>query len=183
MQRHKIEYWAQVEKYYDRVERSNGRFQNWTSEETKQNRWGLLLGHSGLLNAQSLNSNYVYTTLTFSLDLYQKARMNEERQQHLQMRREKLRQLLESESRQYEEEMRAAARAGAGGERDQGGLVDLRLAREELRKEREAEQKREAEEKMMQHWKINNPEFREVRMGKALLTTKICLTRSPFLLL
>ncbi len=96
------------------------------------------------------------------MDAYEKNKMTEARRRHLLVRRERLRQLLQRESDQYVEEMRRLARGGGADAEGRAAVVELRLAREEMRKEREAEQKREAEEKMLQHWKINNPEFREV---------------------
>ena len=41
-------------------------------------------------------------------------------------------------------------------------VKDLRQIRERFRAEREAEQRKEAELKMLQHWKINNPHLRKV---------------------
>ena len=41
-------------------------------------------------------------------------------------------------------------------------LKDVRAEYEQMRMKRIEEQQKEAEERMLQHWKINNPEYREV---------------------
>ncbi len=38
MERQRVDYWSQVESYYDRVERTNGRYNTWTSEEVRESR-------------------------------------------------------------------------------------------------------------------------------------------------
>ncbi len=132
MEDHRVDYWAQAKRYYDQMERRNGRHEAWTvtdrREEDEHGRWA--------------------------------KEQREESRRKLLVRRERLRQMLERERQDYEEELRRMARCNGGG--GEGGIVDLRIAREEMRRTKEQEMKREAEEKMRQHFKINNPEFREV---------------------
>ena len=45
-------------------------------------------------------------------------------------------------------------------------LKDVREEYEQLKVQRMEEQQKEAEEKMLQHWKINNPEYRELQCKK-----------------
>jgi hypothetical protein len=40
---------------------------------------------------------------------------------------------------------------------------ELRRKREKMAEARREEQRKEAEEKMLQHWKLNNPDFRQAR--------------------
>ena len=39
----RVEYWSRAKTYYDRMERSNGKFLAWTSDEGKKQRWGFKL--------------------------------------------------------------------------------------------------------------------------------------------
>ena len=71
-------------------------------------------------------------------------------------RRARLRALLDKEKEELEKELRELPCKEVGQERD--FKADL----ERLRREKEEQQKKEAELKMLQHWKINNPQFREV---------------------
>lgn len=78
------------------------------------------------------------------------------RRRSLPARREKLRHLLETEAKAFaleKENVRATGRLD---------LAELRNARDALRKKRLQELEAEAEDKMLQHWKLNNPQFREV---------------------
>ena len=69
---------------------------------------------------------------------------------------------LENARKEFEEELKLnrksqRARAATG-----KSLFDLRDDYERLQKLRFEKQQREAEEKMLQHWRINNPDYREV---------------------
>ena len=94
----------------------------------------------------------------FSLNSYYKTKEAESRRANLLARRERLKQLLSSDQAMYDREIEAMATTRGPGI----AITDLRAAREAMRQEREQEMKKEAEEKMLQHWKLNNPEFREV---------------------
>ena len=104
---------------------------------------------------------------------YNKGREMELRKANLESRRARLRKLLTDEAEQHREEMRrlaasgGAAGAGGGSGQKEGALSveGLRAKREALAEARRAEQRREADEKMLQHWKLNNPDFRQVRGG------------------
>lgn len=101
---------------------------------------------------------------------YNRGREMELRKANLESRRARLRKLLTEEAEQHREEMRRLAgsggstRVGSAGQREGALSVEgLRAKREALAEARRAEQRKEAEEKMLQHWKLNNPDFRQVR--------------------
>ena len=101
---------------------------------------------------------------------HNKAREMELRKANLESRRARLKKLLSDEAEEHREEMRrlaasggAAARAKAGQRESAMTVEGLRAKREALAEARRAEQRREADEKMLQHWKLNNPDFRQVR--------------------
>ena len=69
---------------------------------------------------------------------------------------------METARKEYEQELKLSrtsqrARAAVG-----KSLYDLRDDYERLQSLRFERQQKEAEEKMLQHWRINNPDFREV---------------------
>ncbi len=111
---------------------------------------------SGLKVRQVHESILHYVDL-FSEEAFRKARLAETRRENLLSRRGKLKVKLEAEEKADLEQLR---KMPAGVARK--SLKDVREEYERMRMERiEAEQK-EAEERMLQHWKINNPEYREV---------------------
>ena len=70
---------------------------------------------------------------------------------------------MENARKEFEAELKLnrtsqRARAATG-----KSLFDLRNDYERLQSIRYERQRKEAEEKMLQHWRINNPDFREVR--------------------
>ena len=79
---------------------------------------------------------------------------HEKRRQNLLGRRQRLKALLADEEEGHRAEM-AALPSGVQ------PITDLRAEREKMRKEREEVMRKEAELKMMQHWKINNGRFRD----------------------
>ena len=92
------------------------------------------------------------------------------RKANLESRRARLKKLLTEEAEQHREEMRrlsasGAARLGSGQKEGALSVEGLRAKREALAEARRAEQRKEAEEKMLQHWKLNNPDFRQVWMA------------------
>lgn len=66
--------------------------------------------------------------------------------------------MLKKDQEQYERELQE--------KQIRPDVSDLKAAKEYLVRQREAERKKEAEEKMLQHWKLNNPEFRELQLKK-----------------
>ena len=99
---------------------------------------------------------------------YNKEREKELRKANLESRRVRLKKLLTEEAEEHREEMRHLAASGAArvgtGQQKEGALTveGLRAKREALAEARRAEQQKEADEKMLQHWKLNNPDFRQV---------------------
>jgi len=86
-----------------------------------------------------------------------KLREAETRKEGLLGRRSRLKTLLQAESEQWAEELKNISKQAQT--RD---ITDLRGIRQQFRLEREAEQRKESELKMLQHWKINNPTVRQV---------------------
>jgi len=95
-----------------------------------------------------------------SLASYKKARDVEARKAGLLGRRARLRELLDGEKEELEKELREMPGKQVTRERD------FKSDLERLRRDKEEEQKKEAELKMLQHWKINNPQFRELESKK-----------------
>lgn len=94
-----------------------------------------------------------------SLEASTKEREREKRKEGLLGRRNKLKVLYAKEKEMYQEEL----------EKLPSGVKpihDMRSEREKMRKEREEVMKKEAEIKMLQHWKINNPKFREAESSR-----------------
>ena len=89
-----------------------------------------------------------------SLEATNREADRERRRQNLLGRRNRLAALLEAESAALQAELELLP---AGTEKP---VSDLRAEREKMRKEREEVLRKEAELKMLQHWKINNPAFR-----------------------
>ena len=90
-----------------------------------------------------------------SLEATTKEADRERRRQNLLVRRNRLAALLEAEKTALQEELDLLP---AGTEKP---VSDLRAEREKMRREREEVLRKEAELKMLQHWKINNPGFRD----------------------
>lgn len=95
-----------------------------------------------------------------SLASFKKARDVEARKAGLLGRRARLRALLDAEKEELEKELREMPDGVVRGERD------FKSDLERLRKDKEEEQRKEAELKMLKHWKINNPQFRELESKK-----------------
>lgn len=91
------------------------------------------------------------------MDAYYKSKRMEERRKTLLVRREKLKQLLENDRIQYQVELKELPLSSKS-----KSLHELRDEKALLRKKKEEELNKEAEQKMLQHWKLNNPEFRQV---------------------
>jgi len=130
-ERDRLEYWSGTCKYYDKVEKQNVKFNNLVSDESRRT----------------------------SLDAFQKKRDVDKQRLGLEERREKLRNLLQSEAEEWEAEMKLLPK-------ESQDIKDLRLVREMFRKEKEEEQRKENELKMLQHWKINNPQIRQVESAR-----------------
>ena len=89
-----------------------------------------------------------------SLQASNKEAEREKRKQNLLGRRQRLKALLATENEELQKELDSLPSGSKP-------ITDLRLEREKMRKEREEVMRKEAELKMLQHWKINNPRFRE----------------------
>ncbi|XP_040578646.1 trichoplein keratin filament-binding protein [Lepeophtheirus salmonis] len=76
----------------------------------------------------------------------------------LLVRRERLKKLLTNEAKSFEEELLSLPRTGV--------MEGLRDERQFLRALKEQESRENARLKMEQHWKLNNPEFRELTTKK-----------------
>lgn len=72
-------------------------------------------------------------------------------------RRARLRNKLETEDKKNLKELRKLPTS-----KTQRSLKDVQAQYEEMRLHRMEEQQKESEEKMLQHWRLNNPEYREV---------------------
>jgi len=94
-----------------------------------------------------------------SLEASSKEKERENRKQGLLGRRNRLRVLYAQEKEMFQEELEKLP----SGVRP---ITDMRDQREKMRKEREEVMKKEAEIKMLQHWKINNPRFREAESSR-----------------
>lgn len=96
-----------------------------------------------------------------SEEAYKKSKLAESRRANLLSRRAKLRAMLEKEEREYLDQMRQLP----PGKKRQS-FKDVKAEYEQMKERRMQEQQKEAEEKMLQHWKINNPDFRELQCKK-----------------
>ena len=101
-----------------------------------------------------------------SLEATNKETEKERRKQNLLVRRNRLKVLYEEERATLQLEL---DRLPAGTERP---IKDLRAEREKRRREREEVLRKEAELKMLQHWKINNPGFREQERSLSSYTAR-----------
>lgn len=100
-----------------------------------------------------------------SLEASSKEKEGENRRQGLLGRRNKLKVLYSKEKEMYQEEL----------EKLPSGVKpinDMRVEREKMKREREEVMKKEAEIKMLQHWKINNPRFREAESSRGNLMVR-----------
>ena len=106
---------------------------------------------------------YIYCIPFFSQEAYAKVKYavtDEESKREERIERRNLE--MESARKEFEAELKLnrtsqRARASVG-----KSLYDLRNDYERLQSLRYERQQKEAEEKMLQHWRINNPDFREV---------------------
>ena len=53
-----------------------------------------------------------------------------------------------------------------GSSKSQPSLKDVRNEYEKLKEQRMAENQKDSDEKMLQHWRINNPEYRQLQCKK-----------------
>jgi len=101
-----------------------------------------------------------------SLEASSKEKDREKRKEGLLGRKNKLKVLYAQEKEMYQEEL----------ERLPSGvkppITDMRSLQEKMRREREEVMKKEAEIKMLQHWKINNPRFREAESSRNSLMVR-----------
>lgn len=115
---------------------------------------------------QNQNERFTFWTSDESVkkseEAFRKAKLAETRRANLLSRRNKLRTKLEAEEADDLDKIRKIPIGNSA----QKSLRDVRLEYEKMKMQRMEEQQKEAEEKMLQHWRINNPEYREVRACK-----------------
>jgi len=102
-----------------------------------------------------------------STNAFIKAKEAEKRREGLLVRRAKLKNLMQREKEEWDRELKTLPRT----ELD---ITDLRQVRQQFRLAKEEEQKKEAELKMLQHWKINNPTARQVESAKTDRMVRKC---------
>lgn len=102
-----------------------------------------------------------------SKDANLKEKAMEKRQQNLLVRRNKLKTLYAKEKEAFEREVESLPSKD-------NTLNDIQSTREKLQKAKNEKMQKEAELKMLQHWKINNPRYREAERHRSnLMTSKI----------
>lgn len=111
---------------------------------------------------QNQNQRFTFWTsdeaVKKSEEAFRKAKLAETRRANLLSRRNKLRTKLEAEEVEDLDKIRKIPLGISA----QKSLRDVRQEYEKMKLQRMEEQQKEAEEKMLQHWRINNPEYREV---------------------
>jgi len=100
-----------------------------------------------------------------SLEASSKEKERERRKESLLVRRNKLKVLYAKEKQIFQEEMEKLPS-------DVRPIDDMRNLREKMRREREDTMKKEAELKMLQHWKINNPRVRQAESSRNSLMVR-----------
>ena len=100
-------------------------------------------------------------------DANSKQKAKERRQENLLVRRNKLKSLYAKEKEAFEREVEALP------SKDKTPK-DIHRTREKLQKAKNEKMQKEAELKMLQHWKINNSRYREAEKHRSnLLTNKM----------
>ena len=98
-----------------------------------------------------------------SEEAYRKSKLAETRRSNLMRRRHQLKAKLEEEESENLEKIR---KLPIGRTRVQPALKDVRKEYEKMKLHRMEENQKEADEKMLQHWRINNPEYRQLQCKK-----------------
>ena len=134
----KLQFWQHTSKYFNAINASNDRFKQWNSDEMKQKSE----------DAYNRESNLA-------------ADAEAKREERLVRRNI----MMDEARREFEAEMRLnrTSRHARATAPPRSTLHDLRNDYERLQAQRYERQQKDAEEKMLQHWRINNPEFRELQ--------------------
>lgn len=134
----KHQFWQHTAKYFNSLQAKSDRFSLWDSEEIKQ-------------KSQDAYNREANT-------LAEAAAKEEDRL----VRRNRY---MDEARREFEAEMRLnrSSRHARATAPPRATLHDLRNDYERLQSIRYERQEKEAEEKMLQHWRINNPEFRQLQ--------------------
>jgi len=98
-----------------------------------------------------------------SEEAYRKSKLAESRRSNLMRRRHQLRAKLDAEETENLEKIR---KMPIGSSKSQPTLKDVRNEYEKLKDQRMAENQKDSDEKMLQHWRINNPEYRQLQCKK-----------------
>ena len=98
-----------------------------------------------------------------SEEAYRKSKLAETRRSNLLRRRNLLRAKLDAEEGENLEKIR---KLPIGQTKSQPSLKDVRKEYEKLKLQRMEENQKESDEKMAQHWRINNPEYRQLQCKK-----------------
>ena len=98
-----------------------------------------------------------------SEEAYRKSKLAETRRSNLMRRRHQLKVKLELEESENLEKIR---KLPIGRTKSQPSLKDVRKEYEKMKLQRMEENQKEADEKMLQHWRINNPEYRQLQCKK-----------------
>ena len=69
-----------------------------------------------------------------------------------------------------------------GSSKSQPTLKDVRNEYEKLKEQRMAENQKDSDEKMLQHWRINNPEYRQLQCKKRYAFTLLAYFLYKFLI-
>lgn len=137
----KLDFWKHTSKYFSALNSQNDRFSHWNSAETLQ---------------KSQDAFNREKNMVAEEEAKEEARLI--RRNHY----------MDEAKKEFEAEMRLNrtsrhARAAAS---PRSTLHDLRNDYERLQMLRYERQQKESEEKMLQHWRINNPEFREMQFKR-----------------
>lgn len=98
-----------------------------------------------------------------SEEAYRKSKLAESRRSNLMRRRHQLRAKLDAEETENLEKIK---KMPIGTSKSQPSLKDVRNEYEKLKEQRMAENQKDSDEKMLQHWRINNPEYRQLQCKK-----------------
>ncbi len=98
--------------------------------------------------------------------------VKEEKRERIKQRQRNLKEFIEKENMELEAELKELRLASGGGETERNfnrttNIIEtLRTKAENLKQVREEDRKKLAEEKLYQHWRINNPEIRDLDSKK-----------------
>jgi len=133
------EYWTHTSNYFQSLAQQNDRFNALNSSELRQ------------------KSQDAYAKIKHSATDEEAKREERIARRHLEM---------ENRRKEFEEELKLNRKSQRTRAANTKSLYDLRNDYERLQFLRFERQQKEAEEKMLQHWRINNPDYRELQFKK-----------------